>query len=820
MDIKKVLSEMTLEEKCALLSGVTNWNTTPIERLAIPSTNCADGPCGLRKEIPTKGANILGESIPATCFPLPVTLASSWDVEIEKRIGQALAEEAIDQGVQTVLGPGINIKRSSLCGRNFEYLSEDPLLAGKMATAFVKGVQSLGIGTSLKHFAVNSQEFRRMMISSEVDERTLREIYLPAFEMTVKEAQPYTIMCSYNRINGDFASDNKYLLTDILRNEWGFQGIVISDWGAVNDRVKGIKAGLGVEMPTSEGTYDRDVLEAVNNNQLDVKDLDRVVERNLTYIDKITENTKNRAPSVCDYDAHHLLARQAAASGIVLLKNEHHLLPVREGQTIAVIGRLAKKMRFEGNGSSLVNPRHLVNFTDVLDQEKIIYEYADGYSSGNELVASEFEEAARIAKEKDVVLVFIGLTEEYESEGFDRSHIELPPSHNDLISKLALINNNLIVVLSVGAPVRTPWISAANSVVNLYLGGEAVGEAAYDVLFGRTNPSGKLAETFPLSLEDNPASKHFRGGPKTVEYREGIYVGYRYFDKAKKDVLFPFGFGLSYTHFEYSNLKVSSSHIRDGKATVTFDIKNTGAMDGAEVAQVYVRDVDSTIFREDKALKAFTKVFIKRGETVNVSLQLDARSWAFYNVLIHDWTIEAGHFDIMVGSSSRDIRLKENVYVEGNSKNIPDYAKVAGAYYSVHKTKDYPLKQFVHLMGHPLSENKRYTRKTLDENATLLDAKRISLNGLIFYHFLKRKSVSFLPKNSPDYLIKIVQESAVVGPLRQLISFSRGSISHESLQGLIYIIKGRLAKGLAVYVKAAKSSKKVVSKSQEYQVTE
>ncbi|MCX5775161.1 MAG: glycoside hydrolase family 3 C-terminal domain-containing protein [Firmicutes bacterium] len=820
MDIKKVLSEMTLEEKCALLSGVTNWDTTPIERLSIPSTKCADGPCGLRKEIPTKEINVLGQSVPATCFPLPVTLASSWDTEIEKLIGKALAEEAIDQGVQTVLGPGINIKRSPLCGRNFEYLSEDPFLAGRMATSFVLGVQSLGIGTSLKHFAVNSQEYRRMMISSEVDERALREIYLPAFEMTIKEAQPYTVMCSYNRINGTFSSDNKYLLTDILRNEWEFKGIVMSDWGAVNDRVAGVKAGLDLEMPTSEGTYDRIVLEALKNKQLEESELNCVVERNLAYLDKITENTKNRQPSICDYEAHHQLARQAAASGAVLLKNEHHLLPIRSNQTIAVIGHLAKRMRYEGNGSSLVNPRHLVQFTEVLDQEHVKYEYADGYTSGTVLEEKEFAEAVRIAKDKDVVLVFVGLTEEYESEGFDRTHLELPASHNELISKLSLVNNNIVVVLSIGAPVKTPWISSVNTVLNLYLGGEAAGEGAFDVIFGKTNPSGKLAETFPLSLDQNPASKHFHGGPKTVEYRESIYVGYRYFDKTKKDVLFPFGFGLSYSHFDYSNLKVSSSHIRDGKATLTFDIKNTGGMDGAEVAQVYIRDVDSTIFREDKALKGFAKVFIKSGETVNVTIELDSRSWAFYNVLAHDWTIESGHFDILVGSSSRDIRLKENVYVEGNSKNIPDYSKVCSAYYALHKTKDYPMKQFIHLMGHPLSENKRYTRRTLDENATLLDARRVSLNGRIFYNVMKKKAATFIPKDAPDYLVKIVQESAVVGPLRQLISFTRGSISKESLQGLIYIIKGRLAKGIMVYLKAAKAHKKVVSKSQEYPVTE
>jgi len=815
MDIKKIIEELTLEEKCSLLSGITSWDTTPVERLGIPSTNCADGPCGLRKEIKADKKEVLSESVPATCFPLSVTLGSTWDIELLKRVGKAIAEEAIDQGVQTVLGPGINIKRSPLCGRNFEYYSEDPFLAGCLATSFVSGVQSLGIGTSLKHFAVNNQEYRRMMISSEIDERALREIYLSAFEMAVKEAQPYTIMCSYNRINGEFSSDNKYLLTNILRDEWGFKGIVISDWGAVNNRVAGVRAGLEIEMPSSEGIYDREVFSAVTDGQLAESELNKVIERTLNYIDKVSENTANRVPSVCDYETHHSLAREAAVAGSVLLKNDHHLLPIQKGQTIAVVGRLAKRMRFEGNGSSLVNPRHLVNFTEVLDRENIKYDYAEGYSDGNSLAEHEFEEAARVAKNKDVVLVFIGLTEEYESEGFDRSNLDLPRSHNDLITKLMAVNKNIIVILSIGSPVLMPWLPQVDSILNLYLGGEASGEAAFDLIFGKVNPSGKLAETFPLSLGDNPAYKYFRGGPKTVEYRESIYVGYRYFDKAKKEVLFPFGYGLSYTHFEYSNLKVSTSHVKDGKLTITFNIKNDGAVDGFEIAQVYVRDVDSTIFREDKALKRFFKVYIHSGEIVSVSLDLNSRSWSFYNTVAHDWSVESGHYDILIGASSRDIRLKETIYVEGNTKNSPDYSKATPNYYSLSKTKDFHQKQFIHLLGHPMSENKRYTRKTLDENATLLDARRVSLNGAIFYSFMKKKVTGYLPKTAPSYMVKLVQEAAVVGPLRQLISFSNGQISHQSLQGIILIIRGRLFKGIGVFRKAAKVNKTAPKKQAE-----
>lgn len=813
MDIEKLLKDLTLEEKCALLSGIDSWHTTPILRLGIPSVNCADGPYGLRKEVPTEKVLTIAPSQPATCFPLPVTMASTWDADIMERIGKAYAEEAIDQGVQTVLGPGVNIKRSPLCGRNFEYYSEDPYLAGCLATRFVQGIQSKGVGTSLKHFAANSQEYRRMMISSEVDERAFREIYLPAFEMTVKESQPYTVMCSYNRINGVFASENKYLLTDILRNEWGFNGIVISDWGAVNDRALGVKAGLDVEMPSTQGVYDREVLNAVKSGLLSEKDLDTVVARTLRYVGRASENEKDRKVSICDYEAHHQIAREAAASGIVLLKNDRNLLPLKSGKSLAVIGHMAKKMRFEGSGSSQINPKNLVNFTDVLDREHISYSYADGYCFGTGVDELKFAEAVAVAKDKDAVLLFIGLTEDYESEGFDRPNMDLPKGHDELVKKILEVNKNVIVILSIGSPVKMPWIGSVDSVLNLYLGGEAMGEAAYDVIFGKVSPSGKLAETFPFSLSDNPANKHFRSGPKTVEYRESIYVGYRYFDKAKKDVQFSFGYGLSYTRFEYSNLSLSTNHVKDGNLVLTFDLHNAGLYDGAEVAQVYVRDLDSTIFREDKALKGFKKVFLKAGETKTVSISLNSRAWSFYDVTIHDWAIESGHYDVLVGASSRDIRLKENIYVEGNTKTIPDYKKTAPVYYSLVKAKEYPAKQFIAILGHPVNENKRYTRKTLDENATLLDAKRISLNGWIFYRVLRSKVAKMMGKGSSKAVRKMARESALVGPLRQLISFTSGAIGKQTLTGIILIIKGRLFKGLKLVRKGNKATKKTPLKS-------
>ena len=815
MDIKKIISSLTLEEKCALLSGVTTWDTAKIDRLGIPSTNCADGPYGLRKEKPVTDKDILAPSEPATCFPLSVTLASSWDVEMAHRIGQALAEEAIDQGVQTVLGPGINIKRSPLCGRNFEYFSEDPYLVAQLATAFVKGVQSLGVGTSLKHFAVNNQEFKRMMISSEVDERALREIYLYAFEKTIKEAQPYTVMCSYNRINGIFASDNKYLLTDILRNEWGYKGIVVSDWGAVNDRVLGVLAGLDLEMPTSEGTFDREVLKALKENKIMESDVDDCLERILTYIDKVTQNKAQRKETKCNYEAHHKLAREAAANGIVLLKNSFNLLPILGKKSIAVVGSLAKHMRFEGSGSSQVNPMHMVSFTDVLDQQAIKYDYAPAY--GNKKTAGDdLRKAVEIARGKDVVLAFIGLTEDYESEGFDRKNLELPPAHNKLIEELVKVNKNVVVVLSIGSPVTMPWIKSVPSVINLYLGGEAMGEAAYSVLFGYLSPNGKLAETFPYSLEDNPTHKLFPGGPKTVEYRESIFVGYRYYDRANKNVLFPFGHGLTYTKFEYCDLKFDSKEVRNGQLKVSFTLQNVGAYPATEIVQLYVQDTESTIFRVEKALKRFARVFLKPNEKKVVHLDLDASAWQFYNVLTRNWSTEAGEFDILIGASSRDIRLTGTVYVFSNERVFPNYRKVAPQYYRLYKVEDFSKEQFVAIMGHPISENRRYTRWTIDENATLIDAKKVSLNGLILYYAFMEIAKRYVAKDAPRNTVIMAQKSAVGGPIRQLISFSRGMIDLEGVQAIVLIIKGRLAKGVKLLLDSLKKNKNRPSKKSLY----
>lgn len=817
MDIKNLIGKLTLEEKCALTSGISFWDTTPIQRLDIPSVNMADGPHGLRKEVVKSDvANVMQESQPATCFPTAVTLASSWDKEIIAEVAGAIAEECIDQGVTTVLGPGTNIKRNPLCGRNFEYFSEDPLLAGELAASYVNGVQKRGVGTSLKHFAANSQEYRRLVTSSELDERAFREIYLPAFEITVKKAQPYTIMCSYNPINGIHASDNKKLLTDILRDEWGFEGVVVSDWGAVNDRIKGIKAGLDIEMPSSNGINDDEIALAIKNGQLDEKELDIVVERVLRYVKKCAENREKNAGKKCDYKSHHNIAKKAAASGAVLLKNSSSVLPLKEDANITVVGSLASVMRYQGSGSSRINPTELVSFTNHLDKIGKSYDYAQGYiPEGDGSNKKLLKEAVEKAKGKDFVLAFIGLTDEYESEGFDRSHLELPKGHNELIEKLTEVNENVIVVLSCGSPVTMPWLDKVKGVLNMYLCGQAGGEACYDLLFGKQNPSGKIAETFPLSLSDNPAYLYYQMGPQTVEYRESIFVGYRYFDTAEKEVLFPFGYGLSYTSFEYSNLVLDKTKIGiDDKLTVSFDIKNIGDVDGAEIAQVYVKADGSAIFKEEKALKGFDKVFLKKGEKKNVTLTLDKRAFAFYNVAENDWTVESGKYEILVGASSREIRLSETVEAQGAEFSIPNYKEEAPVYYNIGAASDIPDKQFETLLGHELVENKAYKKGELDYNSTLEDV-RCTVFGRIVHWAAYTFAAVVLPKGSPLYMKKMVKMSAVAMPMRSLYAMTNGQLPKSAVDGFLVAFNGRFFKGIFMALKVL-FKKKPVKKTDIY----
>ena len=662
MDIKALVSQMTLEEKAGLCSGDDFWHTKAVERLGIPRTMVSDGPHGLRKQDDQADHLGINDSIKAVCFPAACATAASFDPEMIRAMGEAIGESCQHEAVSVVLGPAVNIKRSPLCGRNFEYYSEDPYLAGRMATAMIQGVQSRNVGTSIKHFALNSQEHRRMSSSSDADERTIREIYFPAFEMAVKEAEPWTVMCSYNRINGVYASEDPWLLTEVLRKEWGFEGYVVSDWGAVSDRVDGVAAGLDLEMPSSGGVNDRKIVEAVRAGKLDEQVVDRACERILNIVYRYLENAKPETP--WDKEAQHRQAAEIAAECMVLLKNDEDLLPLDKEEEIAFIGEFAEKPRFQGGGSSHINSFKTTSALEAAEGLKITY--ARGYSvARDEATDADIAEAVAAAKKAKAAVVFAGLPDSYESEGYDRSHMRMPACQNRLIEAVAAANPNTVVVLHNGAPVEMPWIGKVKAVLEAYLGGQAVGEAVVRILFGDANPCGHLPETFPRKLEDNPSFLYYGGEGNVTEYREGVFVGYRYYDKKKMDVLFPFGFGLSYTTFEYGNLRLSADKIKDTDTlTVKVAVKNTGKRAGKAVVQLYVGDEESTPIRPVRELKGFLKVALQPGESREVSFTLDKRSFAYWNKQIHDWHVETGAFIIEVGSSSRDLPLKGKVEVE------------------------------------------------------------------------------------------------------------------------------------------------------------
>ena len=607
------------------------------------------------------------DSIKAVCFPPAVLSACSFDRGLMEEMGKAIGREAQANDVSVVLGPAVNIKRSPLCGRNFEYYSEDPYLAGEIAAAFVKGVQSQHVGTSIKHFAANNQEYRRMSSSSEVDERTLREIYFPAFETAVKKAQPYTFMCSYNQINGTFASENKWLLTDVLRGEWGFKGYVMSDWGAVNDRVKGLEAGLELEMPASGGDNDAMIVKAVKDGVLEEKILDQAVERILRII---FEYADHRKPQEFTMEKDHEEAQHIAEESMVLLKNENHILPLKTSEKAAFIGGFARNPRFQGGGSSHINCFKTTNVLDSVPCDAQVV-YAEGFPADRDFYDKALaDEAVKAAAEADKAVIFAGLPESFESEGYDRSHMRLPECQNRLITEILKVQPNTVIVLHNGSPVEMPWLGEIKGLLETYLGGQAGGAAAANILYGKINPSGKLAETMPLKLSDNPSYLNFGGGEK-VEYREGIFVGYRYYDTKEMDVAFPFGYGLSYTTFAYSNLKLSMENPTEKDTVmVSADVTNTGKSAGKEVVQLYIRDLTGSAIRPEKELKGFEKVFLEPGETKTVTMELNKRSFAWYNTELHDWFAASGDYEILVGASSRDIRLTETLHLN-SSQRLP-----------------------------------------------------------------------------------------------------------------------------------------------------
>lgn len=663
--IKELVARMTLEEKASMCSGGDFWHTEAVERLGIPASMVSDGPHGLRKQNEQGDHLGVNDSIKAVCFPAGCGTAASFNRELLMKMGETLGNECQAEGVSVILGPAVNIKRSPLCGRNFEYYSEDPLVASEMAGALIHGIQSKNVGTSIKHFLANNQETRRMSSDSRVDERTLHEIYLAAFEGAVRKEKPWTVMCSYNKINGTYAAQNHLYLTETLRDQWGFDGYVMSDWGAVNNRVEDLKAGLDLEMPGSMGVNDKLIVGAVLSGELDESVVDETVERILNIVFRYEENRDRNA--VFDKDKDHEMARKVAEETIVLLKNDG-VLPLADQQKVAFIGKYAKTPRYQGGGSSHINSHKITSALEAADGLNVIY--AQGFDDVEDKTDEKLlTEAVELAKGADVAVIFAGLPDKFESEGFDRKHMAMPDCQNELIEKVAEVQPNTVVVLHNGSPVEMPWIEKVKGVVEAYLGGQAVGGAVCDILYGKVNPSAKLPETFPLRLEDNPSYLSYIGEGDMVEYREGIFVGYRYYDKKKMDVLFPFGYGLSYTTFEYSDLTVDKEQLKDTDTlNVSVKVTNTGKRAGKEVVQLYVADKESTVIRPVKELRDFAKVELAPGETKTVTFVLDRKAFAYYSVRIHDWHVESGEFDIMIGKSSRDIVLTKTVTVESTVK--------------------------------------------------------------------------------------------------------------------------------------------------------
>ena len=786
MGINELIETLTREEKIALVSGADQWHTVEIPRLNIPAIMVSDGPHGLRKQA-LEGDHLgIGVSVPATCFPSAATSANSWDPELLFSMGKAIGEEALQEGVSVVLGPGVNIKRSPLCGRNFEYFSEDPWLTGELAAAWIDGIQSVGVGACIKHFAANNQERWRMLNDSLVDQRALRQIYLAAFEKAVRSAKPWTVMPAYNKLNGTYCCENPELLDSILREEWGFKGATISDWGAVNDPSLSIEAGLDLEMPASHGVSAKQLEEDLASGRLPESELNKAVHRVLALVSQAQMQKRDHQ---CDLEAHHALARRIAAESAVLLKNDEQVLPLTKNQTMAILGQFAELPRYQGTGSSLINPTRLDTVLGLLDLEDLEFSYAQGYDlEHDETNEALLLEACQVAKGADVVVIFAGLTARFESEGYDRDHLELPPSHNQLISRVAGANPDVVVVLSAGAPVTMPWLHEVKAVLHTYLGGQGGAGAALDLLMGRINPSGKLAESYPLQLKDCLATEFFASNRQRTEYRESIFVGYRYYDAAGKDVLFPFGHGLSYTRFSYEQLTLSSTKLVDTDCLkVRCRVTNIGPMPGAEIVQLYVGKEGSPLFRAPKELKGFQKIYLEPGASKVVEFVLDRRSWCYYNVDRKDWHVETGEYHISVGASSRNLSLTTTVHIESTEPlvRVPDYRSAAPAYYRL----DDPAtlisqKEFQAVYGKPYPQMDT-GESPFHRNSTLQDL-RATLLGRLVVVFAKRYLWKMTgATDDRDPLWKMTWNSTLEMPLRSIVAMSGGQIPPNLVHGLL-----------------------------------
>lgn len=803
MEMKEIVKKMSLSEKCYLLSGKDFWDTRTVERLGVPNITLSDGPHGVRRQIGAGDQLGLNPSHPATCFPTAATIANSWDTALGEEIGECLGEEAASQGVAVLLGPGLNIKRNPLCGRNFEYYSEDPYLAGKMAAAYVRGIQSKGVAACPKHFAVNSQELRRMASDSIVDERTLREIYLTGFEIAVKEGRPKSIMSSYNRVNGVYANENEHLLQEILRDEWGFDGFVVSDWGASNDHTRGVAAGSHLEMPGTCGDSDEELIQAVKDGKIKEELVDQRVEELLSVVFPLHEAISQAEGKKFDEKAHHDIARKAAEESIVLLKNDHNVLPLKPGTKVAVIGDFAQTPRYQGAGSSVVNPTKLESTVDVIQQFPLEQAgFAPGYHRSGKIDPEYEREAISLARKAEAVLLYIGLDEISESEGLDRTHMSIPKNQLSLLKKISTVNKHVIAVLSGGSSIEMNWIGQCEAVLHGYLGGQAGASAMLRVITGQVNPSGKLNETYPMKYRDTPSAPYFPGKERNVEYREGLYVGYRFFETVKKPMRFPFGFGLSYTEFTYSDLKVSEKE-------AVFTLTNTGKADGAEVAQLYVSAECRGVYRPAKELKGFAKVFLKAGESRRVTIPLDDKAFRYFNVDTGKYEVETGVYQILIGASCADIRLFGSVNIEGTGAPLPKNEDRLPSY-KMGNIGGISDEEFRELLGHDIPDG--HWSGILDENDAICQmyyAK--SRLARLVYRVMTRKLNKSMKKGEPDLNIMFIYNM----PFRGIAKMTGGMCSKEMVDGIMKAVNGHLFGGVKIIIKGFFRQGKVRKKAAE-----
>lgn len=785
-EIQHKIQQMTLEEKASLMSGGNFWNTKAIERLGIPSIMLTDGPHGLRKQGGKADHVGLNKSLPATCFPTAATLANSWDTKLLNEVGHCLGREAAYQNVQVLLGPGLNIKRNPLCGRNFEYFSEDPYLSGKLAAAMVRGIQDEGVAACPKHFAVNSQETHRMCVNEVVDERALHELYLEGFRIVVEESQPQTLMTSYNKVNGIYANENPYLIENVLRNRWGFEGVVVSDWGGNNDRVAALKVGSTLEMPSTNGMTDKEIVDAIKKGDLSEVVLDGQVTKLLTLIAK-THKSEDEKP----YKRNHHKAIEAACRSMVLLKNDQQILPIRDlSLKIGMIGDFANKPRYQGAGSSLIEPTRLVSLNEAMVKQGFnVIGYEQGFKRYGQPSQRLKEKAIQLAIKSDIVLVFLGLDEGTETEGVDRAHMRLAQNQLRLVEDLSRVNENIVVILAGGAPVELPFIDKVKGILHGYLPGQGGGQAIALTLKGENNPSGKLAESYPLHYEDVASSSNYPGRGYISEHQESIYIGYRQYDHQKLELRFPFGYGLSYTTFHYDRLEVQENHVRVW-------LTNTGDCFGEEIIQVYIAAQNSRVFREKQSLKGFAKVGLDSKESKVVDILLDKHAFSYYNIKEKRWVVESGHYDILVGASSRDIRLKDTLMVVGESLDNPygfdNYDYLTG--------KDF--KQLLHLQGQRRVRPERHGKKkiVLNEHNLMEDTKysgwfgRFVYGSIMFLHHLYKLLGKPIASNNVLFILSI--------PIRSMARMSGGRIDMHRLEGIIKMLNGKFIRGLIHAIKA------------------